>query len=158
MKLYHYLLSITIILILFVGCKKYEEGPSMSLRTPEKRIEGWWKVTEFNIDDINYTGLNNDSCVDMIIFGGDDTDNYLSITFFYIPDSYLVGSWDLIDKKKKIRLNFISNPDFSKGNGPFLYDISSTWDIKRITNEDLWIETNYDNRNYKLILFKPKTK
>ena len=47
----------------FSSCKKYEEGPGFSLRSPEGRLEGTWKVEMATEKDgtnstADYNGVN----------------------------------------------------------------------------------------------------
>jgi hypothetical protein len=39
------------IIFILIGCKKYDEGPSFSLRTKKARITNEWKVYKVNYDD-----------------------------------------------------------------------------------------------------------
>ena len=43
------ILILCLSLALAIGCKKYPDGPNFSLKTPEKRLVGKWKVTSFII-------------------------------------------------------------------------------------------------------------
>lgn len=36
--------------------------------------------------------------------------------------------------------------------GPFFADKTIIWDIQKLTMEDLWLETNFENNNYLLKL------
>ncbi|MFH2095177.1 MAG: hypothetical protein ABIJ16_05710, partial [Bacteroidota bacterium] len=40
--------------LLLGGCKKYEEGPWISFRKSERRIEQDWKLESFKINDIEH--------------------------------------------------------------------------------------------------------
>ena len=41
--------------ILLCSCKKYKEGPAISLRTKTNRITGTWKIEKLYINDIDST-------------------------------------------------------------------------------------------------------
>jgi hypothetical protein len=41
-----YILVVTTI----ISCKKYEEGPALSLRSPKKRISAEWEVVKYTVD------------------------------------------------------------------------------------------------------------
>ena len=45
---------LTIGIIIFPGCSKYEEGPLFSLRSKKSRIVGEWKATDFTVNEENY--------------------------------------------------------------------------------------------------------
>lgn len=44
MRVYLYLVSAVFFIQLFIGCKKYEEGPLISLRGKKSRITNEWKL------------------------------------------------------------------------------------------------------------------
>src|SRR5262245_35502326 len=50
-----------ILLSVVVGCNKYEEGPSLSLRSKKARLAGEWKIDHitFNGDDITQSVITN---------------------------------------------------------------------------------------------------
>ncbi len=52
-------LILFIFLFAFVSCKKYEEGPFISLRSKINRIEGKWKFQKF-IDHEYHQDLTSD--------------------------------------------------------------------------------------------------
>jgi len=65
MKSISTLLFITLILITLDGCKKYEEGPSFSLRSSKQRLSGEWDVTSFTVNNenvLNFSFTNNLTC------------------------------------------------------------------------------------------------
>jgi len=41
----------------FQSCKKYDEGPGMSLRSREERVANTWKVENYKINSDDYTSL-----------------------------------------------------------------------------------------------------
>ena len=58
------LLTIIIVALTFSECKKYEEGPRISFRSKEKRVEGEWDVSTFTINGENqllqtFSGYHN---------------------------------------------------------------------------------------------------
>lgn len=54
----HLLFILTILFLLpFSGCKKYEEGPLLSFRSPENRIEGRWDIDKLLINEADSTGI-----------------------------------------------------------------------------------------------------
>lgn len=53
------LLLILLSLTILSGCKKYEEGPALTLRTPERRLEGKWsayRAQKNGVDLIGFAG------------------------------------------------------------------------------------------------------
>jgi hypothetical protein len=48
------------IFILFIGitsCKKYEDGPMISLRTKTERLSNTWKVDNYKVNDTDLTSI-----------------------------------------------------------------------------------------------------
>lgn len=52
--------SIVLISILLSECKKYEEGPTLSLRSKQHRIEGEWDITSYTVNGENELASTND--------------------------------------------------------------------------------------------------
>lgn len=46
-------LSLILILAIFFGCKKYEEGPMFSLKSKKERVSGKWQVAKLTADGKN---------------------------------------------------------------------------------------------------------
>ncbi|MFI5202855.1 MAG: hypothetical protein ACHQF2_00040 [Flavobacteriales bacterium] len=44
-----------ILLVIVSGCKKYEEGPSLSLRSKKSRIAGEWKINYATFNEVDFT-------------------------------------------------------------------------------------------------------
>jgi hypothetical protein len=49
------LFAILLILSALVGCKKYNEGPSISLRTKKARVANTWTVESYTMNGTDYT-------------------------------------------------------------------------------------------------------
>lgn len=111
----------------FISCSKYEEGPKISLRSKEARVENTWKVekyyknsedktTDFFADKINYTETFTE-------------DNKWSLSYTDASDSELEtdsGTWDFDDEDK-------TKIDRNAG--------GSTWEeltILRLKNKEFW--------------------
>jgi hypothetical protein len=111
--------------LFLVSCGKYEEGPSLSLRSKASRIDGSWKVEKYTED------------------GTDLTSDYATLTFeftkdgsFTISDNYLgqvfseTGSWELTSNNEDLTFTF------SDGT-------TDVYKILRLTNSDFWISQTY---------------
>lgn len=77
--------------IIINGCKKYEEGPFISLRSKNQRIEGNWKVKSLIID--------NQEQVNYYHHATDFTVNCTSGSKLYMHDYYALKSylWEIND-------------------------------------------------------------
>ena len=112
-------------LIFSTSCKKYPEGPSLSLRTKTQRLTGTWTVEKVLVNG-NEATLNDyyKSIVVDITKDGKFTYTY---TFLTLPGK-IEGEWKFNDDKSKLMM---------KENN------SSTWDeseILKLTNSEVWLK------------------
>jgi hypothetical protein len=149
------LVIITILLLSsFFGCKKYEEGPFLTLRSPYNRIEGQWSIEKYIVDEIDYSQLFKDSIGDYLVFElcypGDGVDRNEIFT------KNINGSWRFDDNLEKIYISIESSPSFNTYDciEPFGKEITSIWEIRKLNNKEFRLETNFENKDYKLILKK----
>jgi len=130
--------------IITLSCK-YEEGPAISLRGVEKRIIGRYNVIDFSINDIDAMVLYNDSCGCIISFYHKK---------YYNPITYLscekwmttFGVYQISNNKKSILISYNDSP--MSGIRPLGSLKSSVWEIKRLTDRDIWLETIYNSDKY----------
>ena len=150
MKKYKVIISLLLI-VMATSCKKYEEGPLISLRTPMGRLQGRWHV-------VNYT--NNG--VDSTYFKLNNFDFFYCLSFYYKKNNAVSGllggfkelynclDWENNFKENnykyiqfKVSLNLasghkkglISFPPFDSTSEY----IVSKWKILRLTNQELKI-------------------
>ena len=123
------LLALFVIAILVNSCKKYEEGPSLSFRKKEQRVEGNWKVKTY------------------IVNGTDETSVFDSIKWSFTKDGILVftynwvasiHTWEFQSNKEKIRI--VLSPD--------VYD----YKIKELKNKELKFQGINFNATEELLL------
>ncbi len=121
MKIKILLFSITIVIIsIFNGCKKYEEGPLFSLSSKKARVVNTWKYAKvFNFNSgSDYTSQYSNSYLE---FKKDGTSIQTD------GSSSVVGKWDFATDKENIILT---------GNGS---SISYNYQIRRLTSNELWL-------------------
>ncbi len=118
------LLPLIVIILAFTGCY-YEEGPIISLRTPESRLVNKWKYEKFTLN------------------GQDQMDNYQSswVEFkkdktatFYEDTAYsYTAAWEFSDDFKTLYLNCSD-------------DSLNTWEIDynilKLRDKELWLESD----------------
>lgn len=150
--------QVTILIILTAmisACNKYPEGNDLSLKKTEKRMMYKWEVVHCYINSIDSTEVfhNNHGCyIDMSEYF---TDRVKASGYFYqikrcVSDSvYSYGYWQLEEKK---RILVISKEYLSKGIFDFIYD--TKWDIKKIEDNELIIETSENGKEYRLEMIK----
>ncbi|GAB4278096.1 MAG: hypothetical protein Kow0068_01590 [Marinilabiliales bacterium] len=101
----HIAFLILIVLLFNVACKKYEEGPCISLRSKDNRLCNYWDV-----DFIYINGIDSTKFLDIVIRHIDFHALSNNVYFeFYdrINDQkvYMNGIWEWYDNEKKIILH-----------------------------------------------------
>ncbi|GAB4300572.1 MAG: hypothetical protein Kow0068_23790 [Marinilabiliales bacterium] len=157
MKLSLYFL---IIILCFASCKKYEEGPCISLRSKDNRINATWDVDKIiinGIDSINYLNII------VSVFDIRSKDNKCIIYFYdKINNNYLPmkGNWQWYNEKKQIIMQFYNQDDLNYHDNIY-YDVSVgpiksyntvTFSIIKLKKNDCILETNFNNKTYKFIM------
>ena len=113
-------LSVILITSSNIGCKKYEDGPLLSLKSKKARLVGKWM--ELPRDG---TPLENQPYREFKSNG-----DYIGTVVFTtqnIPDQVSTGTWYFNDEKTKIMILY-------SGAGSGLGD-----EIRRLTSNELWI-------------------
>lgn len=116
-----------IVVLNFQSCKKYEEGPLISLKSPEKRIVKKWDLDEINgdlpIEDLFDQVEADAKITDWDITFDFDEDGdftmkasytmeysysgyYGSFTYPYTFEMRLDGEWEFNSKKDEISIDF----------------------------------------------------
>lgn len=120
-------ISIMILIIgLLASCGKYDDGPSLSLRTKKARLKGTWLVIESDSYNKTYTFSKN----------GDAT-----VTFEYYDGAgnadgteYQSKTWDFTNSKEFLTMYDADGDNYR------------TYKITRLTKKELWIEgSEYSN-------------
>jgi hypothetical protein len=90
--------AIALVAVVMAGCKKYEEGPALSLRSKKARLAGEWKLTSQTVNGnaVTLCGTTNVS----IKKDGTLTRSNTGCIVNYS----LSGKWELVDNKEKIKV------------------------------------------------------
>jgi hypothetical protein len=138
---------ITLFIFAFFSCKKYEEGPYLSLYSKEHRVVGEW--------DIEYLGINGYDSTDY--FRNSQTFGYYSCSKYkdgrkYIFHSYLNGQivdgfWNISDDKTRIITVGAMNVNITPI-GAIATGKEVKWYIKRLTEKEMWLEGTFENRTF----------
>lgn len=94
------LLSLFAILFLATACEKYEEGPSLSLRSKKARVANEWKIT-YAYDYKDNVDVTSDYTGEIWEFSKDGQ--------FSEKENGEVdktGTWDFLNDKEEIAINF----------------------------------------------------
>ena len=143
------LLFIVIAFITSSSCKKYPDGPLLSLHSKEHRIVGTWIVDYYSINGYDSTSyLQGQPYYGKYIFykrkpDGDDYAEFVLLdnNNIYVSD----GHWFFTNNKKNIDIDqspltqFYMNPYIAR---------AISWEIRRLTVSDLWLKTTYNGKEY----------
>jgi len=135
-------------LILLEGCKKYPEGPAISLRSKKERVANIWKLDALisgGVDSTAYfTGFFNDYTV-TLTRSGSYTISY-SFRGFSATET---GSWAFASAKEDLQ---ITPKTTSYGALPS----PSVFQIMKLYEKELWLRSFYGNGVSKEYHFSPK--
>ncbi|PKR81416.1 hypothetical protein CW751_05000 [Brumimicrobium salinarum] len=124
------LLAASVIIALnFQSCSKYEEGPKFSLRTKANRLKGDWEVVRIGNQMFPSGGYSLEMSFEK---GGDFSFNY---SYGFYSYGYF-GEWEFSSDKEDLRLFFDNE--------------LQTFEILRLTNKELWMESNISNEEWRL--------
>lgn len=113
------------------GCKKYEDGPLLSLRTKKARLTGDWDVVQIG----NQTYPSNGYSLEFEF----EKDGDFKYTYKYTGYSYTyTGDWEFGSKKEELELKFDS------------FNQVTTFDILRLKNDEIWLEDQDNKDEWKL--------
>ena len=117
------------------SCKKYEDGPLLSLRSKTARLTGEWEITG---------GDNYSPYVDIWMEFEKDGDMTTKVNVFYPGYSYygydytytssIKGWWEWIHNKEGLEISRHT------GDGTYIYTFE--WDITRLTNKEFNFTVN----------------
>ncbi len=145
-----YFWLILLVVFFIAGCKKYPEGPSVSIRSKISRITGDYKVQLFSVNGVDSTSQL--------------TCNTYSFDKTTVKKEIIcctgVGTWNMIgdDKIMDISIHF-PNPQLVKTPFPVTFiccpvdnwaTISSIlrWEIQKLTNKEMWLKTTFAGKEY----------
>jgi len=160
-KSIHLFITITCLLfLLFTTCKKYPEN-NLWLKNPAKVIDGTWQLEVFEMNGNDSLNQN----VDLI--SGNGVKFHLNSKKnkrgpISIPNQEISfgGAWALVDKEEKIRIYFVSNyGTYTDSLACVCYNFNNIfadyrqyidWKINKLSKQQFWIETNYNNMKYEI--------
>ncbi|HYG50678.1 MAG TPA: lipocalin family protein [Flavobacteriales bacterium] len=116
--------------VVITSCSKYDEGPSLSLRSKKARIAGEWKIESVSE---NGTDITSDYTA---VFGSDATFHIEKSGTYHIhyTGGEDEGTWAF--KGGKDEITFISN---ETGAG------AEDYHILKLKNNELWLEHHHDD-------------
>jgi hypothetical protein len=127
-------LFVMLLILPFSACKKYEDGPALSLRTKMARLKNFWRLEQLLVNGADSTAafLGSDHSLVMNL----ETSNYAY--WYFVNSSYPNGthemellSYSFVDGKDGFLLSSLS---------PVPERLCKFYTIKRLTNKELWLE------------------
>ena len=150
-KILKYMVFLLVVLSIS-SCKKYEYEVD--------DVYGIYDVHKYYVDDFDstfyfeqfksaYVAFTDNSNIMDFICHRLDTNN----TFMVSTRAY----WKFIDQNERINVDVaraIYNNEYWIQYGPLALDENYNWDIVNLDTKEFVLQTNYENRIYKLILYR----
>jgi hypothetical protein len=135
------LLFIALIIVAVSSCKKYEEGPRVSLASKKSRVANTWKYDEILINNQPQNLSTNDINARLEL----TKDGAATYTY---GGGVSRGSWEFSDDKEDLTITLVSTLGFFSSQ-----DIRK-YRILRLKNDEMWAEYIGSNGNvfeYRLV-------
>lgn len=120
--------------VIFVSCKKFDEGKNFSLKSEENRLTNTWfyqSVLNIKTNQIQTSGFNGWSET----FKKDKT--YIKVINYIGTESQFNGSWDY-DGENTLTINYTMRDA----------DITETYEIIRLSNNDLCLLSSIEEKRF----------
>jgi hypothetical protein len=130
--------TLTILLIIgatFNACKKYEDGPMISLRTKKARISGDWKIQNATFNNVDITPLMPPNYTFDI-----EKDGKYKLT----TDTIETGTWKFGEDKDDV---------YFDQDGPGA--VETAYHILKLKNKDLWLKNTASNGDVTVLKLVP---
>lgn len=133
------------VILMAISCR-YEEGPGISLRTVQNRLQGTWHVDKFFINTIDSTDYYYREFNCYLYFTDDDhcrftgpCQNGFKYTFMY-----------RLEKNCSIIIFEINVPPYPIVFEPFTKFTKTEWNICKLSNLNLNIECVHEGNEYRM--------
>jgi len=132
------------------GCKKYPDGPWISLRSAKNRLYGNYTLINYTVDGEDQLNQYYDSLCKNFNIYYEGVSSYLDvcdIIGFRKDGKYsaVVWTWQLINKNKTFK---VTSSGGDIGTGPIGDNKNPSWEILRLTNKEVKMKTNFNNKEY----------
>ncbi len=134
-------LALLVSVFLATGCRKYPDGPTISLLSKEARISNNWKTSFVFRNNIDETARYE---VYQLDFNKSGTFTWAIRPEGAAADFTLTGRWELASVKEQIRLEYT---DPSAGATRLLF-----MDILKLYDDEMWVGFISEGDNYDLKL------
>ena len=143
-----------IVAILFVGfvivvgsssCRKYEEGPNISLRTKKSRVTNNWRYESAQVNGVE-VAQDPFYAKQKHYFYRDGKYIQTIIDPITLEARNLQGTWTLYDKNKRIAIT-VKIP-------PANLDSTGDYNIVKLFEKQMWLRTTDNTREYHFVPFE----
>lgn len=131
-----FLAAALVTILNFQSCKKYEDGPSFTLKSKKSRLVREWEVVKIydNSGEQIFPYIDSDYEIDIEYEFEKDGDFDQSISYSYEGYSYSYtykGEWEFSSDKEELEIELSGSTE--------------DWEIKRLTKDELWFEDEAGN-------------
>jgi hypothetical protein len=145
--------------IIMGSCKKYPDGPLVSLYSKEHRVVGTWDVEYFSINGIDSTEYLKSNTLNGYYIFSKEKEGFAELTYSNYNHFYGIGAhWNFANHKKNIEIKteYVVPDTIHFNLGLFDQTTPVSWRIMRLTEEQMWLKGIYtDGREY-FFKLKPK--
>ncbi len=139
---------------IFFSCKKYEEGPFVSIYTKEHRVVGEWDIEYLSINGYDSTQYFRNSPSYGYYEFKKYKDGRKYIFHSYFNGQIVDGFWSISADKTRIATGGPISTNIAEI-GPIASEKSAEWLISRLTEKEMWLKTTFENRVF-YIKYKSK--
>jgi hypothetical protein len=140
-KLFGILAAVAIVgSVVMTSCSKYEEGPSLSLRSKKARLAGEWSVSNVTLNGTDVTSLflPSGTTYSMTIEkDGTWTSSYASSGF----SSTEAGTWEFVDSKENLKIVTTGSSDTDGDTSTIVMLKNKELKLKDVSGSDVTIMT-----------------
>ena len=130
--------------VVLTSCKKYEEGPALTLLTKKARVAGTWELEAYLVDGVDKTADYRTLVTsEELIYSKEGT--YTSSYTFVIGSDTDAGSWEFINDKLEIKS--LSN---DAGATP------DTMVIVKLKSKEMWVKEKTPGSTVEEMHYKAK--
>ncbi len=163
------LLILFTIVVYFSGCKKYDEGPAFTLRTVKSRLtNGDWILDRLTVNGVDSTAAYREIEFSYRIYRQESNNLNVNGKEYRFDQVYthegqlveIIGGYIYFEEKGDVII-FDSYSPYSSSSypSPIFGNSSYTseylkWDIKKLTNEEFWLETRVNTMRVSMKLKK----
>lgn len=142
---------ISIALLSLFGCRKYDDNPLFEIGNVEKRIVGVWDVEYIFVNGVDSTlALKSDTCYRKLQFLGEGQGTS-NTNIVASPQPYnrceIYGFYSFANSKNDIKIDLFNCGFKNVGFFGCANSQALSWEINKLTSDQLWIERTSDNIN-----------